>query len=119
MILVVDEGVEARIVASLREEGFDVLYVAEFHRSISDRDVLGIAVERQGIILTKDKDFGELVFRDHFFHAGIVLIRLDEGMGTSERTEIVCHAFRQFGDQFERAFSVITKELVRIRSFFG
>ena len=63
MNLVADEGVERQIVEQLRQNGHTVIYVAELAPSISDDQVLQQANERQAILVTVDKDFGELVFR--------------------------------------------------------
>ncbi len=50
-------------------------FLRETHSGIKDVDVLAIAVESNAFLLTEDKDFGELVFRLHLSHKGILLIR--------------------------------------------
>ena len=60
MRLVADEGVDLAIVSSLREEGHDVLYIIEFADGITDDIVLKYANEDDRILMTRDKDFGEL-----------------------------------------------------------
>jgi predicted nuclease of predicted toxin-antitoxin system len=47
----------------LRNDGHDVLYVAEMSPGIDDEEVLGAANEHDALLPTADKDFGELVFR--------------------------------------------------------
>jgi predicted nuclease of predicted toxin-antitoxin system len=74
--LVADEGVDSHIVAWLRQDGHDVLYIAEIEPSISDDMVLSRANAQGSLLLTEDKDFGELVFRQRLVHTGVVLIRL-------------------------------------------
>ncbi len=58
MNLLVDESVDKQIVELLRQEGHDVLYVAEIDPSISDDIVLSKANERSALLVTADKDFG-------------------------------------------------------------
>jgi predicted nuclease of predicted toxin-antitoxin system len=58
-----DECVAAPLVASLRSFGHDVLYVAEAAAGLSDVDVITLATREKRILLTEDKDFGDLVFR--------------------------------------------------------
>jgi predicted nuclease of predicted toxin-antitoxin system len=65
MNLLADEGVDRQIVERLRQDGHQVLYVLEMERSLGDEDVLRQANERNALLLTADKDFGELVFRQH------------------------------------------------------
>jgi predicted nuclease of predicted toxin-antitoxin system len=58
-----DECVAAPLVASLRSLSHDVLYVAEVAAGLSDADVIALAEREKRILLTEDKDFGELIFR--------------------------------------------------------
>jgi predicted nuclease of predicted toxin-antitoxin system len=61
--LLADEGVDAAIVARLRFDGHDLVYVAELSPGITDDAVLELANADERILMTADKDFGELVFR--------------------------------------------------------
>jgi predicted nuclease of predicted toxin-antitoxin system len=63
MNLLADEGVDRQIVERLRQEGYSVLYIAEMDPGISDDLVLDKANQVEALLLTADKDFGELVFR--------------------------------------------------------
>ena len=72
-----DEGLPFRLADYLRIEGHDVAICGRDHPlSLDDREILAIAVARQRIVLTNDKDFGDLVFRDGLPHAGVILFRL-------------------------------------------
>lgn len=115
MKIVADEGIEARLVLGLREAGFTVIYIAELMPSVSDRVVLEYASRDKSILLTRDKDFGDLVFKDGINHYGIVLVRLKDTMSTLQKVEIVSNAFQRYSTQFQHAFSVIDENLVRIR----
>jgi len=79
MKLVADEGVELPIVDTLRRDGHYVLYVAEMDPGISDDKVLAMANQKNAVLLTADKDFGELVFRLRRVSAGVTL-RLMAGL---------------------------------------
>ena len=63
MNLVADEGVDKSIVDTLRSAGFRVTYFAEVGAGTSDADILAAANQTQTLLLTCDKDFGELVYR--------------------------------------------------------
>lgn len=114
MNLLADESVDRMIVHGLRREGHEVDYIAELSPSVSDDDVLRAANARRALLLTADKDFGELVFRQGRVHGGVVLIRL-AGLESSQKADTVCRAFRQHGAEFLGTFSVISAGLVRIR----
>jgi predicted nuclease of predicted toxin-antitoxin system len=70
--LVADENFDFTIVKQLRESGFSVLAIAESFFSITDPQVLQIAVDRNAVLLTEDKDFGELVHRLRMSHCSIL-----------------------------------------------
>lgn len=63
MNFLADEGVDFPIVQRLRNDEHQLLYVAETDPGISDENVLAAANEKNAMLLTADKDFGELVYR--------------------------------------------------------
>jgi len=109
-----DESVDHPIVERLRDDGHDVLAVAEMAPSIRDETVLAQANQREDLLLTGDKDFGELVFRQHRVTAGVVLIRL-AGLSAGAKAGIVSTAMREHGTELLHAFTVISPGMVRIR----
>jgi predicted nuclease of predicted toxin-antitoxin system len=109
-----DESVDHPIVERLRVDGHDVLAVAEMAPSISDETVLARANERGDLLLTADKDFGELVFRQHRVTAGVALIRL-AGLSAEAKAGIVSAVIRDHGAELLHAFTVISPGMVRIR----
>ena len=72
-----DECCDAGLIASLREDGHDVLFIVERKTGVSDDEVLIDAFNQGRILLTEDKDFGELVYRFKKPSCGIILIRID------------------------------------------
>jgi predicted nuclease of predicted toxin-antitoxin system len=114
MMLLADESVDRQIVERLRQDGHDTLYVAELSPSITDDQVLQEANTRNALLLTEDKDFGELVYRLGRVHAGVVLIRL-AGLPPSTKAETVAKVFQDHATELAGAFSVISPGAVRIR----
>ncbi len=115
MIFLADESIDADIVKSIRKEDHRVLFVAEMSTGLSDDAVLNLANQRGAILLTADKDFGELVFRQGRVHKGVILIRLF-GMPEQIKSQIVVDAIRERGAKFKDSFTVISRNLTRIRS---
>ena len=62
MRLPADEGVDSQIVKELRRDGHAVTYVAELDPGIADDVVLEWANKEKALLVTADKDFGELIF---------------------------------------------------------
>jgi len=74
--LLADESVDRPIVERLQADNHSVVYAAELDPGVSD-DVVLERTNRDGrLLITADRDFGELVFRLGRIHAGVVLIRL-------------------------------------------
>jgi predicted nuclease of predicted toxin-antitoxin system len=111
---VADESVDRQIVEAVRGLGYDVLSIAESAAGISDEDVLSRANDAQSVLLTADKDFGELVFRLRRLHAGIVLFRL-AGLAPTAKAQVVAAAIKAHGTELEAEFCVVTGRTVRIR----
>jgi predicted nuclease of predicted toxin-antitoxin system len=114
MNLLADESVERQIVERLRREGHEVLYVAEMEPGITDDAVLERANETAALLLTVDKDFGELVFREgRLSSGGVLLIRL-AGLSAETKAQVVSDAFREYASEFPDCFSVISPGKVRL-----
>jgi predicted nuclease of predicted toxin-antitoxin system len=116
--LLADEGVDAAIIARLRRGGHDVTYVAELDPGISDDAVLDLATAERRVLLTTDKDFGELVFRLRRVPPGVVLLRL-AGLASRLRADLVSQAIEEHGGEMGGVFTVITPGAVRIRNTQG
>jgi predicted nuclease of predicted toxin-antitoxin system len=114
MNLLADESVDYRIVERLRSDGYMVLYIAEMEPGITDHAVLERANEEEALLITADKDFGELVFREgQLSSGGVVLIRLS-GLSAHLKAEIVSDAFRERGNEFPNSFSIIAPGKTRV-----
>ena len=114
MNLLADESVDKQIVERLRQEGHNVLYIAEMEPSITDDVVLRRANEGDALLVTADKDFGELIFRQGLANSGVVLLRL-AGLSSETKARIVADVLLNRGAELVQAFSVISPAAVRIR----
>ncbi|MBD2595280.1 hypothetical protein BCD64_14350 [Nostoc sp. MBR 210] len=114
MKFLADENLDLQIVERLRQDGHLVWYVAEMEPGISDDVVLDLANQEEAILLTSDKDFGELVFRLRRIASGVVLIRL-AGLSTISKSESIANAINQHNSELLGAFTVITPTAIRIR----
>ena len=76
MRLLADENIHADLVVWLRAQKHDVVYAAEFLQQTEDSSLLLLAEAQQRVVITDDKDFGELVFHRHLPTSGVILLRL-------------------------------------------
>jgi predicted nuclease of predicted toxin-antitoxin system len=115
MRFLLDEGLPYRIAAHLHALGHDATAVGhDYPFALGDREILDIATAERRIVLTNDKDFGDLVFRDHLRHEGVILFRLgyvplDERIAWLERV-LADHADRL------RDVIVVTHRGIRVRA---
>ena len=116
MRIVTDECVDFGIIRKLRANGVEVFSISEEVGSIKDNDVLNIANEQNTILLTEDKDFGELVFRLKLPNPGVVLVRMLKSTRL-EKIDKVVGVVLQHYLQLENSFSIITDEKVKIRKY--
>jgi predicted nuclease of predicted toxin-antitoxin system len=109
-----DESIDRQIVDRLRQDGHLVRYVAEMEPGVSDEAVLELANQEGSLLVTADKDFGELVFRQRRLTSGVVLVRL-AGLSPASKAETVASAINRHIAGLPRAFAVITPGAMRIR----
>lgn len=77
MRILANENVSATVIQELRQHAHDVLSVKESLRGEQDPALLALAQAEQRLVVTHDKDFGELAFRFGLpAECGVVLLRL-------------------------------------------
>ncbi|MBL8826196.1 MAG: DUF5615 family PIN-like protein [Planctomycetaceae bacterium] len=114
MRLFADENVSRGIVNWLRQSGHDVTYGSETSPGATDSTWLALAEAQQRLVITSDKDFGELVFRNRLTTYGIILLRLDE-LPLRERLARIQNAWAVVESNPAGKFIVITESRVRVR----
>ena len=118
MRLLADEGVDRHIVERLRRDGHQVDYVAEIHPGVPDAVVQRMATSAQMLLLTQDKDFGEMVYRRQVASVGVLLLRLARLSGPA-KADLVASALLQHAGDMAGAFSVLSPGSIRIRHLPG
>ncbi|MEZ4775677.1 MAG: DUF5615 family PIN-like protein [Bacteroidia bacterium] len=114
MKFLADENTDGIMVALLRQKGFTVLDIKELSPGIDDIEVLKMANQENAILITEDKDFGELVYRLKMVNHGVMLIRLS-GWESSQKGKYVAEVIDRHKEQFWDSFSVISTDKIRIR----
>lgn len=118
MRFVVDESAGVAVVEYLRAVGHDVLAIADVMPQADDQAILARAAEEGRILVTNDKDFGELVFRSGYGHRGVVLLRLHDE-SAANRVRVMQAILNQYLDRLPGHFTVATEGRVRIRPARG
>ncbi len=114
MKIVADEGVERQVVEALRAAGHEVTYIAEIAPTSSDEDVLARAAAARSLLITRDKDFGSLVYRSGHSHSGVILVRLP-GIPAKQKAQLLANFIAEHGPELIGAFAVVSATSIRIR----
>lgn len=114
MQFLANENFPLDVVVALRNEGHDVAWIRTDAPGSKDPDILHLAVAENRVLLTFDKDFGDLAFQFGLpATCGIVLFRLQAGSSGELAIKVVT-AIRSRSDWAGR-FSVVDPGLVRMR----
>ncbi len=100
------------IVDELKKLGYDIIWIAEENPSLDDISIFKIAQKENRILLTNDKDFGDIVFRQKLVSSGIILFRI-KGQDTREKIKLLTKVLVSHKDRISKHFVVITKEKFR------
>ena len=115
MRLCANENVPGDCVDALRRREHDVLWVRETSPGSSDDQVLSLAQNEQRLLLTFDKDFGELVFRrGEAASRGVVLFRTRK-QSPARLAERLLQILESRSD-WEGRFSVVDEHSIRMRA---
>ncbi len=115
MTLMADESVDFGIINNLRLKGIVVVSILEDFAGIKDTEVLQLARDKQCLLVTEDKDFGELTYRLKHEHCGILLIRLTD-MPRKERIPLATETIETYFEKMKGNFSVLTTKGLRIKT---
>lgn len=114
MKVLIDVSAGQVVADAVRALGHDVQAVWDVDPRMADADILAWAVREGRLVVTMDKDFGELVYRSGEPHAGVLLLRL-EAMRAAERAQIVTDIFMNHANELVGHFSVYQHGRLRIR----
>lgn len=109
-----DESLEARLIGVLRREGHLVTAIHEQNPGMADSDVLALSVANDAPVITNDKDFGDLVFRQRLPTVGVVFLRFPV-MPTLEKAEILAEWLRRNPKLVRDHYVVLAAGTARVR----
>lgn len=79
-----------------------------------DREILKIADSEKRMVITMDKDFGELVYNSCLLHAGVLLLRLEDAE-SNEKVKVVEKILEKYSEKLLNKFCVFKDDKLRIR----
>jgi predicted nuclease of predicted toxin-antitoxin system len=98
----------------LRDAGQDVAWIADSHSGATDIEVLKLCMAQRRVLLTFDKDFGELAFIKGLpAECGIILFRITPQ--NPEEVAVIALSAIQNQPNWLGYFSVVTRKQIRMR----
>ena len=108
-----DVNVEKSVVEYLLEKKYDTKWIPEYNCEMLDDELLHWANIENRVIITNDKDFGELIFLQKKISTGIILFRVRE-QRAENKVNLIKHLLENFSEKILNHFIVITGEKIRI-----
>jgi predicted nuclease of predicted toxin-antitoxin system len=112
MKFLADENLPELTLDLLRKQEVDILSVLSVGTGLKDRDVLRIANEQGRLLVTFDKDFGDLVFSAGMQTKGVILLRFRPT--SPEQVAHKLKALLDSGVELEGNFVVLGDEGIRV-----
>lgn len=107
-----DVNIENGIISGLRSDGHDVNWMLEKNKYLTDEEILNVAREEKRIMITNDKDFGEIVYRLKLISNGIILFRVKD-QNENVKLELIRKAIDYKGENLSQYFVVLTEIKIR------
>ena len=111
---IVDVGVSNKVEKWLIAQGFDAKSVRDIDPRMTDCEIIDIASKENRMVVTMDKDFGELVYKSNLANAGILLLRL-ESYSAEDKLIVVKNILATHQDKIVGRFCVYKDQKLRIR----
>ncbi|MGH6923904.1 MAG: DUF5615 family PIN-like protein [Propylenella sp.] len=120
MRFLVDECISRAIVEKLRASHHDVIWVAEAQPGAPDRDILKLSRDDSRLLLTADRDFGELTIRFGERALGVVMVAISQFTGDPDRlTENLVRQLTEMDKALIGKLTIIEAGRVRQRALAG
>lgn len=113
-MIVCDENLSQRWINLIKESGYETFSVREHFAGITDMEVTKIAIDKNALIVTEDKDFGDIVFAQNIKNVSVALLRYDQPDYETIANLLLSTLQQHFKSQ-EHCFYTITKQQVRRR----
>ncbi|HKI02043.1 MAG TPA: DUF5615 family PIN-like protein [Thermoanaerobaculia bacterium] len=113
MFFLADESCDFAVVRALRDAGHDVVAIAETAPQMVDSDVIALAVRENRVLLTEDKDFGQLVYAGLHPSSGVILIRFPQNARWA-LPGLIRETVQKLEDRLRGSFVVLKPNQIRI-----
>lgn len=108
-MIIADENIDFKLIRKLRLLDFDILSIKEKYKGISDFEIIKLAKESKGIIITEDSDFGEWVFAHNIKGFTVIFLRYNNVKDYDDIETHLINTVKATINSTEEKFITITK----------
>ncbi|HMB98433.1 MAG TPA: DUF5615 family PIN-like protein [Balneolaceae bacterium] len=113
-MIIFDENIDRQIIEKIRAAGYKTYAIREETPGISDREVIDIVRIKKGLLITEDKDFGELVFSHNIKNCSVMLLRYKKS-DSDQVTEKIIRVLKNYYKDSANYFYTISGDRIRSR----
>jgi predicted nuclease of predicted toxin-antitoxin system len=113
MRFLVDECTGPAVAKWLRSLHHDVFSVYDEALGLDDESIIEKANRENYVLVTNDKDFGELVFHMRKAHKGVILLRLEDER-SENKIAVLNRVLDSSSDKLVNNFIIVTEKTIRI-----
>ena len=77
-MIVFDENVENYWIQLIKNKGYQYISIRDNNAGITYKEVVEIVKKHKGLLITEDKDFGELIFSHGIDGLSVLFMRYDQ-----------------------------------------
>jgi predicted nuclease of predicted toxin-antitoxin system len=111
-MIIFDENIERYWINLNQSFGYPSISIAEMFPGITDRQIVEIVKSNKGLLITEDKDFGELIFAYSITHVSVILLRYDQPQYHQiEKSLLMC--IKDYFNNPKSKYITITKKKIR------
>ena len=112
-MIIADENLHQQLINILLDAGYKIFSIRNQLSGISDYEVASFAKYKQGLIITEDKDFGELVYAHNLIGISGIFLRYDK-IDLSKISDSLLTIVGEYHSKSENYFITITATKIRI-----
>ena len=113
--LLIDVGVGKKVEEWMKNLQYDTKTIRDIDPRMPDVEILKIAVAEKRLLITMDKDFGELVYKSGWSYSGVLLLRLEDE-STAEKIKVLETILSNYASKIANKFSVYKNNKLRIKN---
>ena len=114
MKFLIDVSLGCAVDDFMKNSVYDVICVRDINSNMEDIEILKLADRDNRIVVTMDKDFGELVYKHSIKHQGVLLLRLEDESAVEKITAIT-NILNKYPEQIQNSFCTYKNNLLRVK----